>query len=67
MAPGQSESRIGKAVKKEVSPKEGQGEEGQITGDGADSAGQGVTPATSQAVAHGHHVDRAMGLLPPIP
>ena len=55
------ESRVGQIGKEIVTAEEDQGEEDEVAGDGADSAGEGMAPTADQAAADGQHVDRAHG------
>ena len=53
------ESRVGQVGEEIVAAEEDQGEEDQVAGDGADSAGEGTAPTADHAAADGQHVDRA--------
>ena len=59
------ESRVGQVGKEIVTAEEDQGEEDQVAGDGADSAGEGTAPTADHAAADGQHVDRAHRARPP--
>jgi hypothetical protein len=53
------ESRAGQVGEEIVTAEERQGEEDQVAGDRADSAGEGMVPTTDHAAADGQHVHRA--------
>ena len=53
------ESRVGQVGEEIVAAEKDQGEEDQVAGDGADSAGEGTAPTADHAAADGQHVDRA--------